>query len=252
MLNDQLLCYDAALMCYGCDRGMSGDRYSKIWSFGSTGLSPLVVAESLFLKDVEVVTISFGKSDGGLLVTDDEEVGGSGGEGLAIVILQVHDIITSEMLFNMQDLTNSADVVSSSNVGKMSRLVLVELNNLVLLKIELDSITLRNLRVGETDSSGVMSDNIGFFVGTNHASANLEKLGFGLSILEFKESEASLDIIEQAVALVGLGEGDDIHDTNGELHISSDSVVDLNACFFVLDDDIGFAASEGKLEMMPG
>ncbi len=43
-------------------------------SFGDAWLSIFVLAEGLFLDDVEVVSVSFGKSDRGFLVSDNESI----------------------------------------------------------------------------------------------------------------------------------------------------------------------------------
>lgn len=66
------------------------------------------------------------------------------------------DIISSQMVLNVKNLTNSTDVVTSSNVGKMSGLVLVPFNNCVLLKIEFHCISFIDFGIGETDGSGVV------------------------------------------------------------------------------------------------
>ncbi len=154
------------------------------------------------------------------------------------------------MLLNMEDLAHSTDVVSSSDVGEVSGFVLVELNNGVLFKVELDGVALRDLGVGESDGARVVSDDVGFLVGTNNTSADLEKLGLGLVVLLLDEGEATLDVVKEAEALAGLGEGDHVHDAHGELDVTSNSVVDLDAGFLVLDDDVGFAAVEGNLEVV--
>lgn len=53
----------------------NGGRLFKIQrSFGNAGLSIFVLAEGLFLNDVEVVTISFRKSDGSFLVSNNESI----------------------------------------------------------------------------------------------------------------------------------------------------------------------------------
>ena len=95
-----------------------------------------------------------------------------------------------------------------------------------------------------------MGDNVGLFVGSDHASLDLEQLELGLSLLQFGEGEPALDVIEQSEALVGLGESDDVEDTHGELDITSDPVVDPNASFFILDDDVCFATVEGEFEVV--
>ena len=95
-----------------------------------------------------------------------------------------------------------------------------------------------------------MGDDIGFFVGSNNASLDLEQLELGLSFFELDEGEPALDVIEQSEALVGLGESDDVEDTHGELDITSDPVVDLNASFFILYDDVCLATVEGEFEVV--
>ncbi len=63
------------------------------------------------------------------------------------------DIVASQMVLDVEDLADSADVVSSSDVGEVSWLVLVPFNNLVLFKVELHCVSLVDLGVGETDGS---------------------------------------------------------------------------------------------------
>jgi hypothetical protein len=57
------------------------------------------------------------------------------------------------MVLDMENLSNSADVVTSSNVGKMSWLVFVPFNNLVLFKIEFHGISLIDFGIRETECS---------------------------------------------------------------------------------------------------
>jgi hypothetical protein len=91
-----------------------------------------------------------------------------------------------------------------------------------------------------------VGDNIRNFVGSNSSGFNFAELKFGLSILDFKQRDAPLDIIEKAVVLIGLGDSDYVHDSNGELDISSSFVIHFNAIFSVLNDDVSFAGSESK------
>ena len=163
----------------------------------------------------------------------------------------MHDIVASQMSLHVQDGSHSAHVVSSGDVGEVTGLVLVELNNLVLFEVVFDGISLGDFGIGESDGSGVVGDNVGLFVGSDNASLDLEQLELGLSLLQFGEGEPALDVIEQSEALVGLGESDDVHDADGELDITSDPAVDLNAGFFILDDGVCFAAVEGELEVIP-
>jgi hypothetical protein len=96
-----------------------------------------------------------------------------------------------------------------------------------------------------------MGDYVWDLVGTNCSSLDFEKFDFGLSVLEFEEGEPSLDVVEEPVALVGLGKGEDVHNTNWELDVSSDPTVNFDSRLFILNNDVGFSASECDLEVVP-
>lgn len=52
----------------------SGRLFKIQRSFGNAGLSIFVLAEGLFLDDVEVVSVSFREGDSGFLVSDNESI----------------------------------------------------------------------------------------------------------------------------------------------------------------------------------
>ena len=160
------------------------------------------------------------------------------------------DIIASQMSLNVKNLTDSADVVSSSDVSKVSGFIFVPFDNLVLFQIELDCISFGDIRVGESDGPAVVGDDIWNFVGSNSSSLDLEKFSFGLYFFKFDQGESSLDIIEESVALSGLGDGNNIHNTDWEFDVSSGSIVHFDSSLFVLDDDVGFTAVKCNLKMV--
>lgn len=165
-------------------------------------------------------------------------------------ILDVDDIVASQMVLDVEDLSDSADVVTSSDVGKMSWLVFVPFNNCVLFKIEFHGVSFVDFRVGETDGSGVVGNDIGNFVGSNSLGFDLEKFEFGFSFFDLGEGESALNVVKKTIALVGLGDGDDVHDTDGELDVPSELIINLDAGFLVLDDEVCFSAIEGELEVI--
>lgn len=89
------------------------------------------------------------------------------------------------MSLNVKNLSNSAHVVSSSNVSEVSGLIFVPFDNGVLFQIEFDCISFGNVRIGESDGPGVVGDNIWNFVGSNSSCLDLEKLSLGLCFFEF-------------------------------------------------------------------
>lgn len=204
----------------------------------------------LLFQSVKVNTVTFGKSDGGFLVSDDENVRFSGGESLALGVSQVDNIETTQMSFDVLDGGNSTDVVSTSDIGEMSGFVGVPFQDLVLFKVVSEGISFVDFGVGESDGSAVVGDDVGSFVGTNKFALDFHELDFSFSIFYFNGFESSLDVVEKSEMFVGLGDGDDIHDTDGELVVPSDFVIDLDAVFFVLKNKSDFTAGNGVVKVI--
>jgi hypothetical protein len=123
----------------------------------------------------------------------------------------------SDVSFKIENLSNSTNVITSSNVGKMSRFVLNPLDDLSLFEIILDSVSLVDFRVRESDSSGITSDNVWDFVRSNSFLAHFQQFQFGLSILNFDKSESPLYIIEHSVVFVRFSNRDSVHNADWEL-----------------------------------
>lgn len=66
-----------------------------------------------------------------------------------------------------------------------------------------------------------MGNDVRDFVWSNSLGFDLEKFEFGFSFFDLGEGESSLDVVEETIALIGLGNGDDVHDTDGELDVPS-------------------------------
>lgn len=130
----------------------------------------------------------------------------------------MHNTDTTNVSLQIEDLGNSTDVVTSSNVGKMSWLILDPLDDLSLFKIVLDSVTLVYFRVRESNGSSIRCDNVGNFVGTNSFLDNLQQFKFGFSVFNFDQGESSLNIIEDSVVFVGFSDRNSIHNADWELN----------------------------------
>jgi len=163
----------------------------------------------------------------------------------------MNDTDATDVFLKIENLSNSTDVVTSSDVSKVSRLILDPLNNLSLLEIVLDSVSLVDFRVGESNSSGVACDDVWNLVGTNCLLGDLQQFEFCLSFLNLDESESSLNVIEDSVVFVSLCKRDGIHDSYWELNGSSDFIINSDACFLILNDNVGFASIEAELEVVP-
>lgn len=154
------------------------------------------------------------------------------------------------MSLNMENLGNSSDVVTSSNVGKMSGLVLDPFDNSVLFEVVFNGISFINFRVGESNGSAVVGNNVWDLVGSNSLGLDLQQFGFSFSIFNFEEVESTFNVIKKSVVFVGLNDGDGVHNADWELDGSSDFIINFDASFSVLNNDVGFSACEAESEVV--
>jgi len=136
-------------------------------SFSSTWLSLLIISCSFLFQNVKIISITLWKCDHWLFGSNNENIASSGSKSFTIWIFQVNNIEWSEMTFNMNNLTNSSDVVTSCHISKMTGLTTDPFNNLIFLKIKFNSISFINLWVRESDSSWVIGNNVRNFVWSN-------------------------------------------------------------------------------------
>ena len=152
------------------------------------------------------------------------------------------------MSFDMLDCANSTDVVSSSNIAESSWNVGDIALNIVLFEVVFNGVSFSNFGMRESDSSSVVGDNVLDFVQSNSSPCNLEELEFSFSFFNFDEGESTLDVIENSVVFTGFDHSEDIHDSDWELSISSEFIIDLKSSFFIhgCQDDFSRCVSEFK------
>jgi len=80
----------------------------------------------------------------------------------------------SDVFLKIQDLSDSTDVVTSSDVSEVSRLILNPLDNLSLFKIVLDGVSLVDFGMGESNCSGIARDDVWNLVWTNCLLGDLQ------------------------------------------------------------------------------
>jgi hypothetical protein len=87
-----------------------------------------------------------------------------------------------------------------------------------------------------SDSSTIVSDDVWNLRLTNDFLGNfteLEAAFFGINSVWL---ESTLDIVENSEVLIGLLDGDNVHNTKWESVVSSDLSVNLNQTFLILND----------------
>lgn len=90
--------------------------------------------------------------------------------------------------------------------------------------------------MGESDSSSIICDDVGHFVGSHGLSDDLAKLEGSFFLVDFVSLVSSFDIIEKTEVLSGFLNWNNVHDTEWVFGISPDFVVNLDQSFLVLND----------------
>lgn len=70
-----------------------------------------------------------------------------------------------------------------------------------------------------------------------------------LLVLEWDESESSLNIVQNSEEISGLWNADDVHETNWVLEVSSGDSINVNLVGLFLEDDLGLLSSQGILQL---
>jgi len=146
----------------------------------------------------------------------------------ALGILDVHDFVRTWMVFNVHQLSNTTNVVSSLDEHSSS---VFEFNNfvdLISLKVQLNGIVLLDLWVGVADGSTVVSHNIRNFVLAETLALHFAQFETCFFSINFDRLEAPFDVVQNAEVFAGFWDCDNIHEAQWEPRISSDFVVNFD------------------------
>lgn len=218
-------------------------------------------SDTSLLEDSRLDTLAFRESNEGIVaLANDEDVLVTGGKGVTLLVLHVHDIVASGVSLVVNDSTNTTTVGSSGDHAQVAQLKLHKLDDLVSAEIEFDHIASFNVGVGEADGATIVSDNVGDGgslsvrerVATNGgllssaSSDNTQQLDVGFLVLNTVQDKATLGIVQQAELLVSLLNGDNVLETSGVIHISSDLAVNLDQTTH--DNSQDFTTSQGVFQ----
>ena len=191
-------------------------------------------------------TVTLGELDQGLLaLTNGEHVGLTSGEGLAIDVLDVDDLVGTGVVLDVHEGADTTDIVTGGQVDSGS---VFEFNNtvdLASLKVKLDRVVLLDVGVGEADRSAVVGHNIRNFVSAKNLSLDLAKLEGSLLSINADGLEATLNVVQNAEVFAGLGKRDDVHNSEREPVVAADLVVNFDIARLVFADFDRLLAGEG-------
>ena len=199
------------------------------------------------LHDGQLDAVTLGEGNHRLLaLSDHEHIGQSGGERSSELVSQVDDLVLTSVLLSVGDHTNTADGVTSGHHGDVSVLELDEVQDLSGGNVNLDGVVDLDLGIGELDCSGVVGHGVGCLVVTKENLVDLAELEGGLLLLDLVDSETTLGVPQESEVLVGLLDLDNIHETSGESHVSSDLAV--NSDQLLHNDHLSLVVSQSVLE----
>lgn len=210
-------------------------------------LSPLAPPLVTLLGDRELDTLALGQRHLGLgTLTNDENIGKPSSEGPVQHVLDVNNVETTQVPFLVNDHTRSTHVTTASNHDDVSGLELDVVNDLVLNEVEFDSVVDLDSRVGVSDGSAIVSNDVGNALGTKLMLSDLEELESSLLGGDSVNGESALDVVEKTEVLARSLNGDDIHETSGEGLVSPDLAVDLDES--LLNNSSDLTASKSVLQ----
>ncbi|GMT32155.1 hypothetical protein PFISCL1PPCAC_23452, partial [Pristionchus fissidentatus] len=161
-------------------------------------------------------------------LSDDEDVGDTGGESVSGGVLDVDDVEGSRVTLTLGDDSDATDVTASGDHGEVSGVELDEVGDLGGVDIEDNGVINLDMGVRVSDGTAIVGDDEGNSLGSNGHLGDLAKLEVTLLGGDAVADETALGVVEETESLVGLLDVDDIHESSGESHLSADLSVDLD------------------------
>ena len=199
------------------------------------------------LKDGLLDATALGEGDLGLVGgADDEDVAKSGGEGVALGVLDGDDVEGTLVALNVLEGTNAAGVAALGEHDHGSELELEDVGHLAGGNVDLDGVVDLDVGVGVADGASVVGDEDGDLLAGDEDLVDTAELVGGLLAVDAVEDEAALGVEEEAEAVAGLLELDDVHEAGGVVEVGADLAVDLDAALHA--DLHALLAGQGVLE----
>ena len=199
------------------------------------------------LSDRQFDTTAARKGDGWFAVgADDLNVADTGGEGSVDDVSDMDNVVTTDVFFSAEDGTNSALVTTTSAHDQISNFKWKGVDDLVLDQVELDGVVDLDDWVRVSNGTTIVSDDE-----RDALVSKLDTLDFAQLVSCFLsadsvDSESALDVEHDSEVFTGFFDGNDIHETGGELGVGSDLVVNFDQS---LGDDQGhFTPGQGIFE----
>lgn len=123
----------------------------------------------------------------------------------------MNNVETTQVPLLVNDHTRSTHVTTAGNHDDVSGLKLDVVNDFVLNEVELDSVVDLDGRVGVSDGSAIMGNDVGNTLGTKLMLSHLKELESSLLGGDSVDGESALNIVEEAEVLARSLDGNDIY-----------------------------------------
>jgi len=201
------------------------------------------------LSDCELLSVALWQGDPGLgsgTLADDEDVSETCGELETGAVLDMDNVEVSGVLLAVNDDTDTTSVTSTGDHDLDTVVELDVVNNLAGLDVNLDGIKSVDVGVGVSDRASVVCDDDWHILEGGALALDLAQLELGLLSAQGNKLEASLNVVQETVVLVGLGNGQDIHETSRVREVGADLSVNKNLA--LAEDPLGLGVGEGILQ----
>lgn len=159
---------------------------------------------------------------------DGEHVGKTGGEFLSGLVLDEDDVERTWVLFDVKKFSNASTITSLGDGDGGASSELDDVRGLSGSEIDLYGVVHFDEGVRVTDGAAVVGDNGRDSLGTVVLFLDTAQFVSGLLLVNAVQDETSLGIEEQTKGIVGLGDGNDVHESSREVGVSADTSINLN------------------------
>ncbi len=180
--------------------------------------------------------------------SDDENVGLTGGEGVALPVLDGDNREGSIMLLKVDELSNTPSVVSLGNHDHGTHLEAEDIRHLSGGDRDLDGVVDLNIRVGVTEGASIVSDSNRDLLGGDVHLLDAAELVLGLFLVDTVENETSLGVEKKTETISRLLELNSVHESGGVVHISTDLSINLDTTLHA--DLLALLSGEGVLKTL--
>jgi len=198
------------------------------------------------LGNGQLDTLALWQTDPRLVLSNDENIAQSCGEGVVNGILDVDNIETTIVALTMCHYTHTTHVTSTSNHDQDTGIEGDIFGNFVCGEVNLDGVIDLDERVGVSNGSGIVCDKVRDSLLSKLHSLDLGQFVGSLLWCNSVDSESSFGVVDETEVLTSLLDGDDVHKTGWVGGIGADFSIDLDQPLH--EDGLDFTSIESVLE----